>query len=270
MLLTFAYRIGLAVAFTMMASMHARAWGPEGHSVVAEVAQRRLPARVLTQVERILGGRASLASIASWADDYREVAPETAPWHFVDIPLAADDYVPARDCPAGACVVVAIERQRAILADERQLPAARRQALELLVHFVGDIHQPLHAVGDAKGGNEIHVTYFSTPLPNMRSRSNLHSVWDSGIIHHAVWDWGAEVDSAETAVAGIDVAGLVRKTPAEWALESHAIARDAMAGVQQNAKLEQDYQVRFAPVVARQLGIAGIRLAAVLEQALGR
>src|SRR4051794_26327152 len=80
---------------------HAWAWGQEGHSIVAEVAQRRLEPEPSRKVKAILGGEVSLASVASWADDVRGARPETYNWHFVDIPLAADAYDPARDCRPG-------------------------------------------------------------------------------------------------------------------------------------------------------------------------
>ncbi|OHV87515.1 S1/P1 nuclease [Mesorhizobium sp. ORS 3428] len=81
----------------------AAAWGPEGHSIVAEIAQRRLSATALTEVKRILGGEVSMASVASWADDVRySVHPESYNWHFVDIPLANDTYDPVSECAANA------------------------------------------------------------------------------------------------------------------------------------------------------------------------
>jgi hypothetical protein len=78
------------VQFALLAQAHA--WGPEGHSIVAEIAQRRLTPEAATKVREILGENASLASIASWADDHRALHLDSADWHFVDIPLAADDY----------------------------------------------------------------------------------------------------------------------------------------------------------------------------------
>jgi hypothetical protein len=74
----------------------AQAWGPEGHSIVAEIAQRRLSPEAAAKVREILGENASLASIASWADDYRALHLDSAGWHFVDIPLAAEDYEEGR------------------------------------------------------------------------------------------------------------------------------------------------------------------------------
>jgi hypothetical protein len=82
------------------------AWGPEGHSIVAEVAQHRLSPQAMTMVERLLGRGRSLASIASWADDVRGERPETYKWHFVDIPLAVRKYDMNKYCKPSAPVIV--------------------------------------------------------------------------------------------------------------------------------------------------------------------
>jgi S1/P1 Nuclease len=84
------------IQFALLTQAHA--WGPEGHSIVAEIAQRRLSPEAAAKVQEILGENASLASIASWADDYRALHLDSAGWHFVDIPLAAQDYEEGRDC----------------------------------------------------------------------------------------------------------------------------------------------------------------------------
>ena len=130
----------------------ALAWGPEGHSIIAEIAQRRLSPTAAQLVEKLLGRGHSLASVASWADDARSERPETTNWHFVDVPIAVTQYDPARDCKKsdkGDCIVEELERLRKEL---RCGPDANKaDALKFVVHFIGDIHQPLHTV-NGKGG----------------------------------------------------------------------------------------------------------------------
>src|ERR1051326_3738936 len=124
----------------------AAAWGPLAHRVIARVAARHLSPAVRSEVARLLDGQ-SLADVAFWADEIREGRPETARWHYVDIPLAARDYQPARDCrptPRGDCIIAAIERERSILADHAAMDRRRAEALRLVVHLIGDLHQPLH------------------------------------------------------------------------------------------------------------------------------
>lgn len=147
------------------------AWGPEGHRIVAEVAENHLSAAARREIEELLGND-DLAAIANWADEIREQRPETAGWHFVDIPWTADGFLQTRDCfhadashPATLadhhnCVVDRIEIYETTLANRRAPVGERIEALKFLVHFVADLHQPLHAVGEARGGNEIHISAF--------------------------------------------------------------------------------------------------------------
>jgi nuclease S1 len=251
----------------------AQAWGPEGHSIVAEIAQRRLTPEAAAKVREILGENASLASIASWADDYRAVHLDSAGWHFVDIPLAAEDYEEGRDCALstqGDCVIHELARSLHDLTDPASSPAQRRDALKFVVHFVGDLHQPLHTVAELRGYNDLAVCYFSSPAKNDCVPTNLHIVWDVGLIRSIFWDWGGSVDYLETdwLPAQKDPA-LDAGTPVDWALEAHKEARDfAVAGVIMNAHLGADYLAAVRPTLDRQLAVAGLRLARTLNEAL--
>src|ERR1700719_1433669 len=93
------------VVIVLASITRAWAWGPEGHSIIAEIAQRRLTPETTRAIEGLLGRGHSLAAVASWADDYRDTHPETASWHFVDIPLASDQYDPSSQCVNNNCVV---------------------------------------------------------------------------------------------------------------------------------------------------------------------
>jgi nuclease S1 len=251
----------------------AQAWGPEGHSIVAEIAQRRLTPETAAKVREILGENASLASISSWADDYRALQPDSADWHFVDIPLAADDYQEGRDCaltPQGDCVIHELARNLHDLTDPASSPAQRRDALKFVVHFVGDVHQPLHTVGELRGYNDLAVCYFSSPAKNDCAPTNLHIVWDVGLIRSIFWDWGAYVDYLETDwLAAHNDPALAAGTPIDWALEAHKEARDvAVAGVTMNEHLGADYLAAVRPTLDRQLAVAGLRLARTLNETL--
>ena len=166
---------GKTVSLLLFASMifggQALAWGPEGHAIIAEIAEARLEPAARTQVAQLLSleDHQHLDEVASWPDAVRPRRPETAPWHFVDIPLTATAYDANRDCVGGDCVVAQIQRFAAVLGDRNAAPQDRLEALKFLVHFVGDIHQPLHCETDLtnfpppqgdRGGNDIHLTYF--------------------------------------------------------------------------------------------------------------
>jgi hypothetical protein len=252
-------------------------WGQEGHSIVAEIAQRRLDQATLAKIANLLKldtpehqAPVSLASIASWADDYTAEHPETAGWHFVNIPDDRSTYRPDVDCKNGNCVVDAINRFKAILADCSKTPQERKDALKFLVHFVGDIHQPLHATHridpytriDDQGGNKIQVFFFGTPM-------TLHQVWDTGIIMRTVHAWGTYVSRLENSwFPGRDVSSLQGGSPAEWAMEAHRLAHDVAYDFPDGGVLGTQYLAKSVPVVDRQLALAGIRLAKLLKEAM--
>ncbi len=159
-----------------MLALVAHAWGPQGHEVVATLAQARLTTRAQAEIDKLLAleSGATLASISNWADEQR--SPLTAAWHYVNFPKNTCTYDPARDCPDGSCVVGAINRQLAILGSAAP-PEERLMALKYVVHLVGDIHQPLHA-GHAEDRGElwaqpgsIRVASLMPPTSNTSPRS---------------------------------------------------------------------------------------------------
>ncbi len=254
----------------------ALAWGPEGHSIVAEIAQPRLTARAAAIVASLLDGR-SLASVASWADDVREERKGTAQWHFVDIPIADGTYDPATECKLteqGDCVVAELDRLKTDLrcAESR---AEKIEALKFAVHFLGDIHQPLHTVLEAQGGNKIPVAVYLKGLACSQAcrtplASNLHAAWDVDLIHATVWDWGAYVDRLEAGwLKGAEAqqSGIDGGTPAGWAIETHTAAQTVWRLLGANHVIDDDYYRKVLPVLDRQLGVAGLRLARFLNDA---
>jgi hypothetical protein len=163
------------------------AWGYEAHRVIAEIAEQFLQPQTVHQVRALLAieNVTTLADVSTWADEIRQQHPETAHWHFVSIPihpLAGEpkEYDATRDCPYGDCVVAKIEEFERVLSDRQKPDRERLEALKYLVHFIGDVHQPLHASNDHdRGGNDVTVMFMGLP-------TNLHAVWDSGIISPAV------------------------------------------------------------------------------------
>src|SRR3981081_597831 len=222
-----------AALLAFLPSRPALAWGQEGHSVVAEIAQRRLSPQAIAMVARLLGRGHSLASIASWADDVRDARPGTSRWHFVDMPLAPDRYVAAEHCapPPQAAVVVAMKNARR----GGRSADPRREALKFAVHCVGDLHQPLHTVDEEKGGNGIPVQVHLRGLVCSQAckaplASNFRAAWDSDLIHARVWDWGAYVDRLESGWLASREARTRQAaggTPVDWAPETHKAARTA-------------------------------------------
>lgn len=276
-----------AGAFALAAPL-AQAWGPEGHAIVADIAQRHLRPAAAAQVQALLQleGLSGLDQISSWADGNRKERPRTGAWHYVDTPLRADAYVPARDCAHDNCVVAQISHFGQVLADRSAAPAARLEALKWVVHFVGDVHQPLHAEdNDDKGGNTVQLQFFGRG-------TNLHAVWDGGVLRHALNLVPGPDYSFDHALVQADAMQLDASIrPADraawsatgglpqlyaqavtWAGESHRLARDvayAHLDGRNQAGWSGRYQAVAWPVVRTRLQQGGVRLAAVLNELLG-
>ena len=153
-------------------------WGPEGHAVIALVAERYMTPAALAKAGDLLDGSHPIEAVASWADEYRHDHRETGPWHFIDIPLAETQIDLARECPNGDCVIDKTKQFLAVLKDPKADRAAKAEALKFVIHFIADMHQPLHVADDGdKGGNGRHVIFHGHP-------DNLHWVWDTGLLEH--------------------------------------------------------------------------------------
>lgn len=241
------------------------AWGPQGHEVVAMIAAKHLTPKAQQAVKQLLGTQ-TLASVANFADAIRNSRPETGQWHFVDIQITDTDYDPERDCletddnaiQDGDCVVNAIKHFKAVLADTSQSKAKRVEALKFLIHFVGDLHQPLHAADNHdRGGNSVQINFFG-------QSSNLHKVWDSGLIgRHGLTSaqFAAELDESGSSVATFHDGDIEK-----WANESHKLAvTNAYRGIPNNHVLGKTYFNRNLPVVESQLRQGGLRLASILN-----
>lgn len=262
----------------------ALAWGGSGHEVVGFIAESFLTPSARQQVDALLAGepasRRSLAAVSTWADEILSQPAwraKTATWHYVNVSIREPGYDAARDCPGSDCVVAQVEEQRHRLADRALLPAVRLEALKFLVHFAGDMHQPIH-IGDNKdkGGNSTFIRFQGHTI-------KLHRMWDSGVLDIAAFDHRNEEDLAR------ELAGAV--TPAErsaweqgdvlaWAGESHVIARDEVyaefgtdapeGGNSPSSPIlvTADYADRHVATAEKRLAQAGVRLAFMLNQAL--
>ncbi len=241
-----------------------RRWGPVGHRIVAELAQNRLSMTAQAEVARLLGGQ-HMTDVASWADDIRRDQPATGPWHYIDIEVTDSSYVPARDCKESACIIDAFNSQLSILADHSRSDADRAVALKWVVHLTGDVHQPLHAGerGD-RGGNDVKVTF-------QGKQTNLHSLWDSGLLLSYGIDEPGLIRVLEDSLHHrSDLAAIASGSITQWAMESHDIARDVLyRNIPANYEIGDAYAAMARPVIYDRLERAGVRLAAVLNRALG-
>lgn len=251
----------------------ARAWGPVGHAVIADVASAHIRPRTRAAVKQLLR-HSTMAGVSSWADVVREERPQTANWHFVDIENENDDYVAARDCAPsdrGDCAIAAIERFRKVLADRTAPAAARAEALRFIIHLVGDIHQPMHSADHHDhGGNETQVAYCG-------QGSNLHRVRDSDMIQATGLteeQYRAHIEGFVDALADAEVAHIQAGDPIAWVLEAHKAAVTRAYKIPANPGTKQDlcgdYTHRNLALVDQQLARGALRLAKILDDALGK
>jgi hypothetical protein len=268
----------LVVALTaaIALSPDLRAWGGLGHHVVARIALTRLAPATQQAVTAILGSEDFVLS-ATWADEVRSARPATYNWHFVDIPYGETKYDAARDCPPterGDCVIAAIARLRQTLANASADAVERREALKFIIHFVGDLHQPLHSIDlKDRGGNDVRVQT-DGPRP-----SNLHSVWDSGAINRRGLDEDTYLKLLLDDMRARPIpASEARVDVVRWVEDAHKIG---VADVYNfpgfvptgppasPIALDDAYYKRAQTAIDRQLQLAGVRLAALLNETLG-
>ncbi len=241
-------------------------WGPEGHNLVARIAWAELTPAIRERVAAILLPDQTLPSISSWADEVRRSRQDTATWHYIDIPIDKPHLDMARDCPKGDCVIAKIADFRKTLHDHSASDVQRREALMFLVHFVGDMHQPLHCSDHQdRGGNGVRVQFFDR-------RSNLHSVWDSGLL--------GRIGGEEQLFQPFSQESERRRkkwakgSVEDWAEQAHKSAQKVVYGKLPKAVgdapiiLGADYERLADPLVKLQIEKAGVRLAAVLNASL--
>jgi hypothetical protein len=243
-----------AVLLALVAAVPAFSWSAPGHRVVAMIAERRLTPKALAEVRSLLGDE-SLNDAAVWADNIRSDRHEAYGWHFMNIPIEASDPDPMKYCPATGCVISKIEEFTATLRSTQGKTSERTEALKFLIHFIGDLHQPLH-VGDHgdRGGNDLQLEFFGVG-------TNLHSVWDRGLPSRLGTDEAALAAELGAAAQERWASGTVK----EWALESLSISRK-IAYKNLSNSLGQEYFDQCAPSVRVQLAKAGVRLAQTLNR----
>jgi len=305
----------LVAAITLGAAPQAWSWGCEGHQTVALIAKAHLTPQALSMVEQILRDNPidpalqrycpdpaldPMADASTWADDYRNVHTETGGWHFFDIPRGALPANIEQFCdPVHSCVAKALADQIAVLKNPASAPAERGNALRFVIHFAGDIHQPLHdTTNNDRGANCVPIQFFNAkPVEsNGNYKPNLHSVWDTDLIERiangqTVVQFAAALDKQfQSQEAGWQAAGINFDS---WAWDAHQLAESTAYGklnkkipieapvpvttcaddnnigarmLKLKEKIDPNYEAAAAPVIEEQLAKAGIRLAMILNE----
>ena len=247
------------------------AWGPNGHRITGEIAWRSLSPKTKAAVSELLpkGPFDTLAEAATWADTYARNHPREYRWlepfHYIDVDPHAEHVIAGPRCE---CVLAAIEIQTTRLRDPHASPDAKIDALRLLAHFVGDVHQPLHVSHpDMRGGTTIDLRFDGESM-------TLHRLWDGGLLDRKLRErynrrssrWRSYAQSlADTQDAAESARWSASLDPHVWADESLELSKQPLFAVQQDASLGDAYYEKAMPVVEQRLEQSGIRLAALLN-----
>lgn len=286
-----AVKRAIALIVGVLASLPACAWGDLGHQVTALIAYRHLSPQARTALEQLLAADQDsltppdFASRSTWADRYRAAHRETAAWHFIDVeidhpdPSAACFSFPALPAgtmasagPAEDCVVNKIDQFFHELKDPATPQSERLLALKFLIHFVGDLHQPLHASDDHdRGGNCVALN------PSPGDVANLHAYFDVTVVA-ALGGSAAEIAARLDALNEDQARQSSAGNAHDWARETFELSRRDVYTLPSRPtcrnpgaiELSADYRAQARTDAALQLERAGLRLAALLNQALAR
>ena len=265
---------------------YASAWGQLGHTTVAYVAQNFVSAKTATYVQQLLSDTSSayMANVATWADTYRETSEGrfSAPLHFLDAldsPPKTCNVNYARDCPEAGCIVSAIANYSSRAVQSSVGLIEQQKAMKWVIHFLGDIHQPLHVENLDLGGNTISVTFDG-------ATTNLHASWDTAMPQKRAGDFsqanalawattlttqiksGAYATESKTWLQGMNAQDALNSSMV-WATDTNKFVcttalpngPDAVSG----QELSGTYYKTAIPVIEKQIAKAGYRLAAWLD-----
>lgn len=237
------------------ASLTAR-WGQVGHFATGEVAERYLTEKTRAEVQRVLGG-ASIASATTWMDEVRPT-PEysySRDWHWVTVP-PGETYEESEKNPNGD-VIAALERKISQLKAGDLAEREEREKLKMVIHMIGDIHQPLHVgTGEDRGGNEV-VVYWEG------QETNLHRVWDTHMIVSLGMDYQEFARHVNTATEE-QVREWQSASVRDWARESISY-RDNVYDLPEDRQLGVEYRDRNIALVEKRVLQGGVRMAGVLN-----
>jgi hypothetical protein len=272
----------LILAMTLF-SLNASAWGPTGHRVVGEVAERFMDDSALIKAYKILNGP-NLSRAANWPDEIKsepQTYKYTYNWHHTD--WKDEDHQHSENEISGK-LITAIREQTAVLKDVNASNDKKAFAIKFLVHLIGDLHQPLH-VGNGfdQGGNKCKVLFH-------KKEYTLHALWDEGMIDFTrlsftelssyviqgrtrdqiiawkkgdVLDWALESKNLRNLVYPADVVPSENQSTLKQYCRSDVVVTQELM-----PKLAYEYSYKFLPLVEQRLFQAGLRLAVVLNEAL--
>jgi len=235
------------------------AWGQTGHRVSGEIAESYLSSKAKRQIKKIYPNE-SLAEISTKMDQMRshpsKFWQKTAnPWHYVTVPAGTEYHVD--HAPSEGDAFTALQTYSVTLKDPKASVEDKRTALLIIVHLIGDLHQPFHAGnGTDRGGNDVRLEFF-------REKSNLHRVWDSGIIDRQQLSYSEWTEWLSQKLTPNMVDEWRTADPEVWINES-AELRDGL--YPESDEISWQYQYQNLPIIKTRLQMAGVRIAVYLNE----
>lgn len=250
------------ILLTLLLTTHTHtvmAWGQTGHRAIAQVAMNHLDKKAKKELFKIMGHE-SLVEASTWMDDIKSDSSWdfARTWHYVTIPDGETYQTAAKEERGDA--VEAIERMKQIIKDESKSRKERRDAVAMLVHLVGDIHQPLHVGnGTDKGGNDVKIKWFY-------DRSNLHRIWDSEMIDSKQFSY-SELAKLVDHPHEVELDNIDNTDINIWIKEAMDL-RPQVYDLTNEEYLSYEYMYKNWDTVKERIEKAGRRLAAVLNEVL--
>ena len=234
-------------------------WGQKGHDTVCFIAENHLTSVTKNAVESLLDGK-SIVYYANWLDNASNT-PEyeySKTWHYKNID--ADETYETAALHENGDIVKAIREQVTILTNLTSTKQEQSLALKMVIHLLGDIHQPMHMGHRSDlGGNKWKIKYFNAP-------TNLHSAWDSKLIESAhKWsytEWQNQLDRVNNEE---ELEIIAEGTPEKWGKECYEVASKIYSTTPPDQNVSYDYIAEWTPIIEQQLLRGGLRLADLLN-----
>lgn len=242
-------------------------WGWDAHKMVCAIAWWDMEDTTREAIQDLLavdGRYERFMESCLWADEIRGRDEQYDRWttsHYVNLPRGTTSFDMERDCAETLCIVEGIIESRATLEASSEVNRERLDALRFLSHFIGDIHQPMHAgYADDRGGNDTRITLFGRP-------TNLHAAWDYGLLEHAGRDWLDLASDLYFEISAADRAAWSSEDPGSWSEESFAIVLEGAYDIGDGEVGQAYYDANIAHL-ERRIQMAGVRLADWLDEIL--
>ena len=236
-------------------------WGPTGHRATGEIAEKHLTKRAKKKIEKLLKGQ-SLAFVSTFADQIKsdKKYDKYYTWHYVNMPF--DKTYEASEKNSRGDIITGINKCITVLKDKNSTNEDKAFFLKLLVHFLGDLHQPMH-IGRAedKGGNDIQVRWFNRG-------TNLHRVWDEDMIEEWKMSYIELADNAED-LSKEQIKLIQKGSVLDWMRDTRTLTKPVYDSVEVGEKLRYRYSYDHLETVREQLQKGGIRLAKLLNDIFG-